>query len=260
MIEQNKLAIVTGAGQGIGAAIVESLVLENFVVVVADINISTASNLSAKMKEKHNAEIIPVELDLSSKSSIKKTVDHITSKYDYIDFIVNSARPYLVQKKFPDSVEDMEFSHKVMLEGPALLISMVLPYMQSSRLPSIVNISSTNSFLSSMQPLSYHIYKAALDQLTRHLSYELGELGIRVNSVSPGLVHKKDYQYSDKESRIRNAIVPLKRVPTESDISNMVVFLLSEKAKSMTGQIIIIDGGMTNVDQHNCAHLLLREE
>ena len=133
-------------------------------------------------------------------------------------------------------------------------------YLQKAQ-GSVVNISSTNSKFVSQQPITYHAAKAALEQVSKWLAVEMGSKGIRVNSILPGLVDQEDRKEKLSDNFENNYIienlVPLKRASNPSDIANLVAFLLSEEASYITGQSLVVDGGITTLDHFYGAKRIL---
>lgn len=244
------VVIVTGAGKGIGASLSKHLAEVGNTVILTDINQGAVyENARSICAEGFNADSFCI--DVTDEQSISECVRYVLKKYRKISGVVNNARPTLSYEKFPKSMESWDLAFSVLAKAPALVTAVCTKYLEQTN-GSVVNISSTNASFISQQPLAYHAAKAALEQVTKWLAVELGHKGIRVNSVLPGLVDQQDRptKLSDhvENKLILNSIVPLQRASTPADIANLVSFLLSSKATYITGQSIVVDGGISNLD------------
>ena len=212
---------------------------------------------TAKMLRDNGAVARFVAGDVARDSDIAAAVASTVSDFGGIDILVNCARPYLRQQDFPACLQDWNLAMDVLVKAPALATSYALPYLAKSGRGSVINVSSTNAFHISHQPLPYHVAKAAVAHMTRHLAHELGPRGIRVNAICPALVDVDDRAQKLTDSavnrKIVEAIVPLRRAATVEEIGSLAVFLCSDQAGYVTGQIIVIDGGLTLGDQFSAA-------
>jgi NAD(P)-dependent dehydrogenase (short-subunit alcohol dehydrogenase family) len=253
---EGRVALVTGAAQGIGRGIARSLGDAGARVMLSDINQRAGEETTRLLRESgHDADF--TACDLSSADAISALVAATAQRDGRLDVIVNNARPRLSVDPFPANLASWDLALNVMVKAPALTIAAALPHLASSGAASVINIASTNAFLVSHQPLVYHVAKAAIVQLTRHLAVELGPRGIRVNAICPALVDIEDRpkKLSDDPAfaTVIESIVPLKRAASVHDIGSLVVFLSSDQSAYLTGQAIVLDGGMTIGDQFTSA-------
>ena len=234
----------------IGAVISKQLAIKGYLVILADIDLD-AANKQARSIRSQGLQADNCYIDLANKSSIEDCVGSVIDRYGKIDGLVNNARPWLSHEKFPNSLGSWDLALSVLAKAPAEFTVACAPYLQSTN-GAVVNISSTNAYFVSQQPITYHAAKSALEQITKYLAVELGPSGIRVNAILPGLVDQEDrtekLSDSSENKRIIEAMVPLKRAGTPIDIANMVLFLLSQDSSYITGQSFIVDGGLSTLD------------
>jgi glucose 1-dehydrogenase len=250
---KKRVAIIVGAAQGICKSMAKYMATLGYTIVVTDQQKEKGTKVSKEI-QRNGGEAIFHEVNLLDKQSISALVENVGIQLGQIDCIVNGARSHLKENSFPASMSEWDNAMQVMLKAPAILISEALPWLRKSNNASVVNISSTNAYLISQQPISYHVAKAGLVQLTKSLAVELGSEKIRVNAVCPGLVEKPDRQKPTLSDPLHNqiieSVVPLQEPCTADQIGATVAFLCSDEAQSITGQSLIVDGGMTLIDQH----------
>lgn len=251
---QGKVAFITGAGHGIGKIIAKVFAQEGASVVIFEIDEQKGKNVEKEIKDL-GFDAVFFKGDLCKEEDIKSAIDFTIEKFGNLDVLINNARPKLTLYSFPENLDEWDFSMNVLLKAPALTSKYALPHLSKSK-GSIINISSINSFFISHQSVNYHVAKAGLDQLTRYLAYELGPKGIRVNSICPALVdlHDEDKPITsdEKYKKITELIVPLKRASQAEEIAEVAIFLCTNSSSYITGQRIIIDGGM-GLGEHFCS-------
>lgn len=243
-----KTVLITGGCQGLGFEIAQDMLHEGMRVIIADIQKKKGIESAERLKE-DGGEAEFVYVDLSSSSSVKDMISEVIEKYSTINLLVNNARASSSEIFEEMSLEDWERSMNVSLSGSFYCCREVIPVMAKAGGGSIINISSVAATGICNQATDYHVAKAGLNQLTRHLAYWAGPKGIRVNGVSPGFIIKKEnierYE-SDKKWKERwEWSHPLKRAGYVEDISSAILFLASDFAKFITGTNLVVDGGMT---------------
>jgi 3-oxoacyl-[acyl-carrier protein] reductase len=239
-----KVAIVTGAAQGIGEAYVRALAAEGAAVVVADVN-ADKGTLVAKDIAAGGGRALFVEADVSSPESTQAMAEAAAAEFGGIDLLVNNAAIYGGMKLDVLVNVDWDYYKKFMgvnLDGALLCTRAVLPHMQKRGGGAIVNQSSTAAWLYSG---FYGLAKVGINGLTQQLAHELGWSNIRVNAIAPGptdteatrtVVHP---DYIDKLTER----LALKRLGQPEDMVGACLFLLSDEARWITGQILNVDGG-----------------
>lgn len=255
-----KVALITGAAQGIGRVIARVFASEGASVVVSDIQ-ETAGEATAQAIRDIGLRALFVKTDLCQEKDIKAMIDFAVENCGYLDIVINNARPKLHRLPFPESLDDWDLAMDVLLRAPALTAKHALPQLLKSGGGSVVNIASVNAFFISHQPVAYHVAKAGLLQLTRYLAYELGPRGIRVNAICPGLVDLDDRKplTSDPVNKMTTELaVPLRRASSAEEIAEAALFLCTDSSAYVTGQVLIMDGGLTLGDHFHVARKALR--
>jgi 3-oxoacyl-[acyl-carrier protein] reductase len=239
-----KVAIVTGAGGGIGQAYAEALAREGAAVVVADINTDGARKVVDGIKgEGGTALALPV--DVSDLLSAKAMADATLAEFGGIDYLVNNAAIYGGMKlDFLVSV-DWDYYKKFMsvnMDGALACTRAVYRKMAKRGGGAIVNQSSTAAWLYANY---YGLAKVGINGLTQQLSRELGGQNIRINAIAPGPIDTEATRTSTPQALVDDIVkgIPLSRMGTPDDLVGMCLFLLSDDAKWITGQIFNVDGG-----------------
>jgi len=236
-----KVAIVTGAARGIGQGIAIELARQGADVVVSDI-IPEEGTVNQIKKLKRKA--IYVKTDISKKKEVENLINETIKQFKKIDILVNNAGVYL-----PGNVSDMpeETWNKTMninAKGPFLCSQAALKYMKKGA--SIINISSVAGIEGSAGGAAYCASKGAIRLFTKALAAEVGALGIRVNSVHPGLIDTPMTTGFTKDKKALAGMMSkflIKRVGKPVDIAGPAVFLASDASSYMTGSEIVADGG-----------------
>jgi len=239
-----KVAAVTGAAGGIGAAIAQRLAQLGASVALIDLP-SAATALSAQAKELEN-HVITVACDIVDEHSVAEAAAKVTGALGPCDILVNNAGVLSPHSSLQNlSVAEWDRSMDVNVRGAFLCARAFGPAMLERRRGSIVNIASISAFKANASP-SYSVSKAAVLALTRHIAVEWGPQGIRTNSVSPGFIRTQLSQihYADPEQlKARVDVVPLRRLGLPQDVANAVAYLASDAAGFVNGQDVIVDGG-----------------
>lgn len=228
-----KHAIVTGGGHGIGKSIAQRLSKEGYKVIVLDSNPDYIGEINIE------ENITSYLCDVGSPEDIKSIIKTIKEKHSPVDCIVNNAGISLFQSIDEMSIETWNHILSVNLSSVFYLIKFIKPLLTDNS--SIVNIASTRALMSEKDTEAYSATKGGIVALTHALAISLGPK-TRVNCISPGWIEINDYQNLTKEDHEQH---PVGRVGLVEDIAETALFLLSEKAGFITGQNIVVDGGMT---------------
>lgn len=255
-----KVCIVTGAGQGIGAATARSMVDAGAFVCLTDID-SGAALAQASAIDPDQRRTLVVTHDVTSEASWRHVVERCSARFGVVDVLVNNAGIYLNKPLLELTLSDLRRLMAVNLEGVFLGTQSVIPAMgdrQSGRATaSIINMSSVAGLVGSPGGTAYSMTKGGVRLFTKAAAIELAPRGIRVNSVHPGLVEtamgagivqRRAILADISEEQQRNEIAadfPLRRMGQASDIASAIVFLASDASSFVTGTELVVDGGHT---------------
>ncbi|MBI2605989.1 MAG: SDR family oxidoreductase [Deltaproteobacteria bacterium] len=237
-----KVALVTGAGQGIGAAIAKRLASEGCKTCLID---RDAAGLEAVAREIGSAggEASSFVADVAKKAAVQDTVNAVVARYGKLDILVNNAG--IIRDGFISKIseEDWDAVLDVNLKGPFFFCQAVFPFMKASGAGRIVNIVS-RAWLGNAGQSNYSASKGGLVSLTRTLALEFARFQIGVNAVAPGLIDTPMTQGMPAEARERLLkMQPTGKMGTVEDIAAAVAFLSSDEAGFITGQVLHVDGG-----------------
>ena len=244
---EGKVAIITGAGSGIGKAISLALSREGADVVTADIDIKSVKEVANEIRSLgHRAQ--PIKVDVSDSQEVGQLVEKTLNYFGKIDILVNSAG---IDKLLPAeelTEADWDRMIAVNLKGTFLCNQAVGKQMIKQKGGKIVNIASTGSHRAGVGQAAYCASKGGVLLLTKVLAIEWIKYGINVNSVSPGttmtpMVEKAIEEYPDL-LEVRQKMIPSRRLNKPDDITRAVLFLTSPESDNIVGQDIIIDGGV----------------
>ena len=246
-----RVAIVTGAGSGIGEASAIRLAEEGAKVICADINLESATKTATQITA---AGFIAegFAIDISDSQSCTKLVDYCVSKYGSIDILVNNAGVNLPGVFHEVTNETIDRTLNVNVKGAMYLTRAALPYMLENSRGSIVNMSSVNGLVSEPFLSVYSASKGAIVMFTRGIALDYAKTGVRCNAICPGWVdtpinhaHAKMLGGLDHVYKTIDSFQPIGRPGTSREIANVVLFLASDESSFMTGSIVSADGGMT---------------
>lgn len=247
---ENKVAIVTGGGQGIGRAIVMKLLARGMRVVIADKDDDAAAEAADELGAATPERVFGIQADVADELSVRDMVAETVASFGQIDLLVNNAG-HGTRERF--AVEELELAEwqRVMgtnLTGVFLCTKHAVRHLRRQR-GSIVNIASTRALQSEPDTEAYAATKGGVVSLTHALAMSLGP-EVRVNCISPGWIVVDEWQKRSvrKTPAVRpedHAQHPVGRVGHPEDIAEMVAYLGSARAGFITGQNIVIDGGMT---------------
>jgi 3-oxoacyl-[acyl-carrier protein] reductase len=240
----NKVAIVTGAGQGIGAGIARALFKEGAKVVISDINDENARKVAQEI-DPSGQNVIAIKCDVSQKNEVDDLINKSQEKFSQIDILVNNAGIFPFQPFMEMTESDWDKVQDINLKSMFLTSQAVAKIMKPGS--KIVDISSIAAFVGFEGLTHYCASKGGTNSFVRALALELANKKINVNAVAPGAINTPGVTSVSNEETVKQtiAVIPWGRMGEAKDIANAVVFLASDKADYITGQIIIVDGGYT---------------
>ena len=238
------IAVITGAGQGIGRAIALGFSTRDACVVVADVN---AQNARKVQNEIQNAgkKALALEVDISSEASVTGMINRTVEEFGTIDVLVNDAGIYPAAPIEKLTQETWDQVIGTNLTGTFLCSRAAVSIMLEKKKGRIINVSSTTAFRGAKNAVHYAASKAGIIGFTKALALELAPTGITVNAVCPGLTdtaqprgHMTDQELYSKKDRI-----PFARIAQPEDIVGPILFLASDNARQITGQTLFVNGG-----------------
>ena len=242
---KNKVAIITGGTRGIGYEIVRTFLENNAKVVLFGSKKETVDKALKTLKEENsNYEVLGLYPNLSNELEVKKTFDIVKEKYGHIDILINNAG---ISSSTPlTNYTEEEYNKIIDLNIKSVFIcsKTVVPYMEEQKGGVILNTSSMVSIYGQPSGCLYPTSKFAINGLTKSLARELAPKNIRVNAVAPGITETDMVKNLPKEM-IEPLIktIPIGRIGIPKDIANAFLFLASDMASYVTGEILQVDGG-----------------
>lgn len=247
----DQVVIVTGAGNGIGKGIAKCLLENRATVVIATIDREEGQNTVNELNQNRGNAIF-IQTDVSSEDSIRNMVQETYERFGKIDTLVNNAGITIFKSIEEATIFDWNRLMDIDLRGPYLCSKWVLPHMKKNGKGSIINISSNHAIATLPNSEMYAAAKGGVNAMTRSLALSLGKFGIRVNAISPGFTntsHYANWLLDQEDSELAREEVEklhvLGRICEPEDIGKLVVYLASEDSKMMTGENIILDGGVS---------------
>ncbi len=248
---QRRTALVTGASYGIGAAIAIALARDGYDVAVTELNADALDDTLAQIKA-HGARGVGVALDTRSQISVEACMHDVLKSFDgKLDLLVNNAGVLLRKPVIEMTRDEWNTVMDVNLTGTFFMSQQMCRHLISiQRKGSIISIASTHGIGGIGGISAYGISKAGITQMTRMLAIEWAEHGIRVNAIAPGTTEtptrKKSLGADPARRQAMIERIPFKRFCTEADVAGMASYLASPAAEYITGQTLLVDGGLTS--------------
>lgn len=244
---KDKVVIVTGSGQGIGAALASNLAEEGCKVIIAEINEEKARAVAEEINIK-GYDVSICQTDVSNEESTENLANYVAERYGRIDVLINNASIFsTIKLKNTEEISVKEWDNlmSVNLRGVFLCSKAVIPYMKEQKHGKIINISSATVFMGKPYYIHYVTSKAGVIGFTRALARELGDWNINVNCITPGYTKTEVSRETTSPDQVKAIINHqcIKRPGVPDDLVGIVVFLASDESGFISGQTINVDGG-----------------
>jgi 3-oxoacyl-[acyl-carrier protein] reductase len=253
---KDKVAIVTGAGRGIGREIASTLASESVKTVAIDVNEADLETLKSDFAQKGYLGSQYV-CDVRDYNRIQEVVEEVAEEYGHIDILVNNAG--VAKGGAVDSLEEevWNLNMDINLKGTFLMCKAVAPTMKKQRLGRIINAASFAAIIPSYGSAAYASSKAAVHQFTRVLAGELGPWNITVNCYAPGMIPTEMNHFAERSERDQQRLLDsltLRKWGEKKHVAHLITFLSSDFAEYITGTMIDISGGKLAIQQPKIAY------
>ncbi|MCF1585161.1 SDR family oxidoreductase [Tetragenococcus koreensis] len=242
---QRKIAFVTGAAGGLGKAVIDKLISDDYIVLIND---KDDKELEKIVNHYPAGNIYSYSFDVTSEESWKEVSNQVRKGFGSLDVLLNIAGIFKIKTIEETNLDLWHSTMEVNVTSTFLALKEMLPVLKKGS--SIVNISSIASFLGSKNRIAYAASKGAVASLTKAAAIELAPRQIRVNSVHPAYIQTKMADHAadatDRTTAEMGSRIPLyQRISTPEEVADVVAFVASEKARFMTGAEIVVDGGQS---------------
>ena len=253
-ILKDRVAIITGGGQGLGRAIGREFADEGCAVALVDINSQTVSEAEAELRKKGHMAA-GYAFDITDHQAYGKTIEDIAKKWGHIDILINNAAIAVYGTILEDSLEHWRSQIAVNLEAVYMGTKLVAPAMVRQKFGRVINIASIQGFTASGQCGAYNAAKGGMIALTKSMAVELAPYNIAVNAVAPGFMRTPMSVINGVEESatpdfqkwyVEKRHIPMARTGYPEDVAGTVVFLASDYCRYMTGNLLVVDGGLTS--------------
>jgi NAD(P)-dependent dehydrogenase (short-subunit alcohol dehydrogenase family) len=243
-MSDDQVAIVTGSNKGIGKAIAEQLARDGYTLVINYHRDAASAHDTLRTVSEFAPRSIMVQADVATPEGAKQLIETAEAQFARLDILVNNAGPFLVKSVYDTSVEEWDHILRSNLSSSFYCIHSTLPLMRTQRRGHIINLGSLNSENARGAPTTtaYNVAKTGLVVLTKSVARSEARYGIRCNIINPGFI--ETYATSDADKRELPSLIPLGSLGKVEDVAATVAFLVSEKARYITGAVINVHGGL----------------
>ena len=242
---ENRVALITGAGRGIGAQIARTLAAEYIDIAVVDYGEQAAAQETLNALASMGVAVRYYQCDVSDFAATKAVADAVVRDFGKIDILINNAGVTADKLILRMDESDWDRVLNINLKGCFNMIKHVTPHMMRKRYGRIVSISSVVGLMGNAGQANYAASKAGIIGLTKTVAKEFGARGITANAVAPGFIKTAMTDaLSDEQKQAMHKLIPLGTLGETQDIANAVKFLVSDDARYITGVVLKVDGGM----------------
>jgi NAD(P)-dependent dehydrogenase (short-subunit alcohol dehydrogenase family) len=251
---KERVAVITGAGQGIGQAIAREFADEGARVAIIDLDARHAADVAEKIRQA-GCEARSYGLDVTDYTAVAAAFSEVDRTWGALDVLVNNAATFVTASILQDSLEDWRRQITVNLEAVYMGIKLAIPYLGRSGHGCVINMGSVHGDHSTGDMVAYDASKGGIVALTKACAIELAPLQIAVNAIAPGFIRTPASFVDGKDTiegeevqqlYVAQRRIPLGRIGDPTDIAGTAVFLASSYCRYLTGQVITVDGGLTS--------------
>lgn len=240
----NKTAVISGASGDIGISLAHAFYNENYDLVLLYNRNKKSIDDFINAHNSKDIKILPLKVDFTDIKEVNNVINDIKSNFENIDVLINNAGISLIRFFDETSLEEWDNVFNINVKSAFMLSKAFIPNMINRKKGNIINISSMWGISGASMEVAYSASKAALIGMSKALSKEVGPSNINVNVIAPGVIDTKmNNNLSDEDLKILWEETPIGRLGKPEDVANMAVFLASDKASFITGQVISVDGG-----------------
>lgn len=243
-MSHENVAIVTGSAKGIGSEIAARLAQDGYTVVVNYRSDANAAQATLARVQAFAPRALAIQADVSTPEGAKHLIDETLRAFGQIDVLVNNAGPFLIKSVFETEIDEWRYILDSNLSSVFYCTKFALPSMRERKRGNIVNLGSLNieTLRGAPTTAAYNAAKAGVIVLTKSVARSEARYGIRCNAINPGFI--ETYATTEADRRELPPLVPLGMLGAPSDIAEMVAFLVSDKARYITGAVINVHGGL----------------
>ncbi|MGB9720501.1 MAG: 3-oxoacyl-[acyl-carrier-protein] reductase [bacterium] len=241
MVLNGKIGLITGGASGIGAAIVRKFVENGATIIIGDVDQELGKATAQQMGERAYF----YDIDIGNEQSVNETIDKIIKNFAKIDILINNAGITNDKLLLRMSKEDWDRVININLTGTFLVTRAVVKNMMKQRSGKIINIASVIGLIGNAGQANYAASKAGIIGFTKSCAKEFASRNITVNAIAPGFIETRmTEKLPDEVKQAYSKLIPLGRFGKPEDVANLALFLCSDQAEYITGQVIALDGGM----------------
>jgi len=241
---EGKIALVTGGAQGIGKKIAERFLSEGAVAVLCDFNRDAVNAAAQELSEKFGSARA-FFMNVADETSVQDSIKEVIDEFGRIDILVNNAGITRDNLMIRMKKDDWDAVIAVNLSGTFNVSKAVIKYMMKARYGRIINIASVVGVVGNAGQVNYSASKAGVIGMAKTMAKEFASRNITVNAIAPGYIETDmTKNLPDEAKQAFMNVIPLKRAGTSEDVAGAAVFLASDDASYITGQVICVDGGM----------------